>query len=126
VTGAHNKAFLIVLRELASPTGLLDEVTRRDLLPLREKMEAVIRELLGPHASRTQVQYCTTGIVSQCIVPMFMKRMDREAQEGKSDCSGIDDIESYADHVVKFSMAGIRSMRAELERETKTNPQGHS
>jgi TetR/AcrR family transcriptional regulator, regulator of cefoperazone and chloramphenicol sensitivity len=126
VTGAHNKAFLIVLRELASPTGLLDEVTRRDLLPLREKMEAVIRELLGPHASRTQVQYCTTGIVSQCIVPMFMKRMDREGQEGESDYSGIDDSESYADHVVKFSMAGILSIRAEIERETKTNPQGHS
>ena len=48
VTGANNKEFLIVLRELASPTGLLDEVTRKDLRPLREKMEGIIRELLGP------------------------------------------------------------------------------
>jgi TetR/AcrR family transcriptional regulator, regulator of cefoperazone and chloramphenicol sensitivity len=122
----QNKAFLIVLRELASPTGLLDEVTRKDLLPLREKMEGVIRELLGPHASRTQVQCCTTGIVSQCIFPMFLKRMNREGQEGRSDFSGINDIESYADHVVKFSLAGIRSIREEAEKKTKTNPQGHS
>jgi TetR/AcrR family transcriptional regulator, regulator of cefoperazone and chloramphenicol sensitivity len=119
VTGAHNKAFLIVLRELASPTGLLDEVTRKDLLPLREKMEGVIRKLLGPHASRNQVQYCTTGIVSQCIVPMLMKTMDRGRQGGRGDYSGIDDIESYADHVVKFSLAGIRSIREEAEKRTK-------
>ena len=98
---------------------MLDEVTRKDLLPLREKMEGIIRELLGPHASRNQVQYCTTGIVSQCIVPMLMKRMDRERQEGRSDYSGIDDIESYADHVVKFSLAGIRSIREEAEKRTK-------
>lgn len=30
-TSPNNKEFLIVLRELASPTGLLDEVTRKDL-----------------------------------------------------------------------------------------------
>jgi AcrR family transcriptional regulator len=119
VTGTQNKAFLIVLRELSSPTGLLDEVTRKDLLPLREKMEGIIRELLGPHASKAQVQHCTTGIVSQCIAPIFMKRMDREGREGRSDFSGIDDMESYVDHVVEFSLAGIRSIREEAERRTK-------
>jgi TetR/AcrR family transcriptional regulator, regulator of cefoperazone and chloramphenicol sensitivity len=116
VTGANNKAFLIVLRELASPTGLLDEVTRKDLHPLREKMEGLIRELLGPHASERQVRFCTTGIVSQCVIPMLMKRMDRGRQGGRSDYSGIDDIESYAAHVVKVSLAGIRSIREESEK----------
>jgi AcrR family transcriptional regulator len=107
-TSSSNKAFLIVLRELASPTGLLDEVTRKDLHPLREKMEGLIRELLGPHASETQVRFCATGIVSQCLIPMLIKRMDRRKQGSRNDCSGIDDIESYGDHVVKFSLAGIR------------------
>jgi TetR/AcrR family transcriptional regulator, regulator of cefoperazone and chloramphenicol sensitivity len=119
VTGLNNKAFLIVLRELASPTGLLDEVTRKDLRPLREMMEGLIRELLGLCASDTQVRFCTTVIVSQCLIPMLMKRMDRERQESRSDYSGIDDIESYADHIVKFSLAGIRSIREEAEERTK-------
>jgi TetR/AcrR family transcriptional regulator, regulator of cefoperazone and chloramphenicol sensitivity len=124
VTGLNNRASLIVLRELASPTGLLDEVTRKDLRPLRDKMEGLIRELLGPHASETQVRFCTTGIVSQCLIPMFMKRMDREKQEGGSDYSNIDGIESYADHIVKFSLAGIRSIRKEAERRTNRNYRG--
>jgi AcrR family transcriptional regulator len=124
VTGANNKEFLIVLRELASPTGLLDEVTRKDLRPLREKMEGIIRELLGPHASKTEVRFCATGIVSQCVIPMLMKRMNRGRQEGRSDYSRSDDIESYADHVVEFSLAGIRSIRGSRKKD-KTNPQRH-
>ena len=119
VTSSKNKAFLIVLRELASPTGLLDEVTRKELLPLHEKMEGLIRELLGPHASETQVRFCATGILSQCVIPMLMKRMDREGEGGKRDYSGIDDIESYGDHVVKFSLAGIRSIRDDAEKRKK-------
>jgi AcrR family transcriptional regulator len=121
VTGANNKEFLIVLRELASPTGLLDEVTRKDLCPLCEKMEGLIRELVGPHASKTQVRFCATGIVSQCVIPILIRRMDRGRQEGGSDDSGIDDIESYADHVVEFSLAGIRSIRGSRKK-NKTNP----
>jgi hypothetical protein len=85
-------------------------------------MEGIIRELLGPHTSETQVRFCATGIVSQCVIPMLMKRMDRETQGSRSDYSGIDDIESYAAHVVEFSLAGIRSIREEAEKGKKTNP----
>jgi AcrR family transcriptional regulator len=121
VTDASNKEFLIVLRELANPTGLLDEVTRKEIGPLREKMEGLIRELLGPHASETQVRFCAIGIVSQCVIPILMRRMGRGRQEGGSDDSGIDNIESYADHVVGFSLAGIRSIRGSRKKD-KTNP----
>jgi AcrR family transcriptional regulator len=107
----NNKEFLIVHRELANPTGLLEEVTRKDLRPLREKMETLVRELLGPRASDMQVRFCAIGIVSQCITPMLMRRMGRKRQGGKDDSPGIDDIGSYAKHVVEFSLAGIRAIR---------------
>ena len=107
----NNKEFLIVHRELANPTGLLEEVTRKDLRPLREKMETLVRELLGPRASDMQVRFCAIGIVSQCITPMLMRRMERKRQGGKDDSPGIDDIGSYAKHVVEFSLAGIRAIR---------------
>jgi len=107
----NNKEFLIVHRELANPTGLLEEVTRKDLRPLRETMETLVRELLGPLASDMQVRFCAIGIVSQCITPMLMKRMERKRQGAKNDSPGINDIESYAHHVVEFSLAGIRAIR---------------
>ena len=115
IADENNKEFLIVHRELANPTGLLEEVTRKDLRPLREKMETLVRELLGPRASDMQVRFCAIGIVSQCITPMLVRRMERGRQDGKDDSPGIDDIESYANHVVKFSLAGIRAIREEAE-----------
>ena len=112
----NNKEFLIVYRELANPTGLLEEVTRKDLRPLREKMETLVRELLGPRAPDMQVRFCAIGIVSQCITPMLMRRMGRKRQGGKDDPPGIDDIGSYAKHVVEFSLAGIRAIREQGEK----------
>jgi len=112
----NNKEFLIVHRELANPTGLLEEVTRKDLRPLREKMESLVRELLGPLASDMQVRFCAIGIVSQCITPMLMRKMESKKQDVKNDSPGIDDIDSYANHVVEFSLAGIRTIREQSER----------
>ena len=115
IADENNKEFLIVHRELANPTGLLEEVMRKDLRPLRDKMETLVREILGPRASDMQVRFCTIGIVSQCISPMLVRRMEKTRPQGKDDFPGIDDIDSYAKHVVKFSLAGIGAIRAEAE-----------
>jgi AcrR family transcriptional regulator len=111
----NNKEFLIVHRELANPTGLLEEVMRKDLGPLRDKMETLIRELLGPRASGMQVRFCAIGVVSQCISPMLVSRMEKTRPKSKNGSPRIDDIDAYADHVVKFSLAGIGAIRKEAE-----------
>lgn len=115
IADENNKEFLIVHRELANPTGLLEEVMRKDLRPLRDKMETQVREILGPRASDMQVRFCAIGVVSQCISPMLVRRMEKTRPQGKDDFPGIDDIDSYAKHVVKFSLAGIGAIREEAE-----------
>jgi AcrR family transcriptional regulator len=115
IADENNKEFLIVHRELANPTGLLEEVMRKDLRPLHDKMETLVREILGPRASDMQVRFCAIGIVSQCISPMLVRRMEKTRPQGKDDFPGIDDIDSYAKHVVKFSLAGIGAIREEAE-----------
>jgi AcrR family transcriptional regulator len=115
IADENNKEFLIVHRELANPTGLLEEVMRKDLRPLRDKMETLVREILGPRASDMQVRFCAIGIVSQCISPMLVRRMEKTRPQGKDDFPGIDDIDSYAKHVVKFSLAGIGAIREAAE-----------
>jgi len=111
----NNREFLIVHRELANPTGLLEEVMRKDIRPLRDKMETLIRELLGPRASDMQVRFCAIGVVSQCISPMLISRMQKTRPKDKKDSPRIDDIDSYANHVVRFSLAGIRAIREQGE-----------
>ncbi|MHC4717862.1 MAG: CerR family C-terminal domain-containing protein, partial [Planctomycetota bacterium] len=62
-----NYEFRIVQKELANPTGLLDEVVRECIAPMRQGMADVVRELLGPDVPDVQVMLCTRSIGSQCL-----------------------------------------------------------
>lgn len=119
IADEDNREFLIVQKELASPTGLLNKVMRVEIRPLHEKMETLVRELLGPRASEMQVRFCTISIISQCINPMVAIKSRKERREDKDSPPGVDDIEAYSKHVVEFSLAGIRAIRDEAEKKRR-------
>ena len=103
-----NKDFLILHAEMTNPTGLLHEIIKAEMEPLREKTLALMREILGPHASDEQVRYCEICIVSMCTNPMLVRRIDlRDGQRPPI----IGDISAFAEHVVQFSLAGIVAIR---------------
>jgi AcrR family transcriptional regulator len=116
IADENNKEFLFVQKELANPTGLLEEVMQEEIRPLHEKMESMARELLGPRSSDMQVRFCMISIISQCINPMVAIKGRKEKREGKDGPLEIDDIEAYSNHVVKFSLAGICVIRDEAEK----------
>jgi AcrR family transcriptional regulator len=119
IAGEDNREFFIVQKELANPTGLLHRVMRVELRPLHEKMETLVHELLGPRCSDRQVRFSTISIISQCINPMVARKKHKERQEDKDSPPGVDDIEAYSKHVVKFSLAGIRAIRKEVEKKQR-------
>lgn len=119
IADENNKEFLFVQKELANPTGLLDEVTQEEIRPLYEKMESVVRELLGPRSSDMQVRFCAISILSQCINPAVAMKGRKEIREGKEGPPEVDDIEAYSKHVVKFSLAGIHAIRDEAKKERR-------
>jgi AcrR family transcriptional regulator len=119
IADENNKEFLFVQKELVNPTGLLDEVIKEEIRPLHEKIETLVRKLLGPCASDMQVRFCVISIISQCINPMVVIKRRKEKQEGKDGPPEIDDIEAYSNHVVKFSLAGIRAIRDEAEKKQR-------
>ena len=111
------REFSITSTELANPTGLLQEVMREAIQPLRKKMTGLVRELLGPHASDTDVLFCQVSTLSQCIDVMTRQRLIR--QIGRHGPPPIRDIDAYAEHVATFSLAGIRLVRERAERKAK-------
>jgi hypothetical protein len=119
IADEDNREFFIVQKELANPTGLLNKVMRVELRPLHEKMETLVRELLGPRTSDMQVRFCTISIISQCINPMVAIKSRKEKREDKDSPPGVDDIEAYSRHVVQFSLAGIRTVREEAEKKRR-------
>jgi AcrR family transcriptional regulator len=111
-----NREFWIARQEMANPTGLLEEVMREEVGPLHQRMEGVVRELLGPRVPLFRAQYCVMSIVSQCADPIAVRRchMTRRGQ-GKEVWPYVRDIGDFARHVTEFSLGALRAIRAAAE-----------
>jgi len=111
VADENNKDFFIAQMELINPTGLLKEVMKTELIPMRQQTLNLVRELLGPKASEQQVHYCEIGIISMCLHPMVMQRIAKRTKNLEMPPL-IEDIGAFADHVIKFALAGIDAIRS--------------
>jgi AcrR family transcriptional regulator len=115
ISDENNRGFRFMQREIINPTGLLEEVMRKEIRPLQQRTERLVRELLGPQVSEADVLFCEAGIISQCINPMVVRNRLKEGKENQDGPRKIDDIAAYARHVVTFSLAGIAAVRAAAE-----------
>ncbi len=104
--------FEILHREFAGPTGLLSEVMQKRIQPLRAGLESVIGELLGPETHAETVRFCVTSVHAQCFGPLLKLRRRRVAPHAPHPAGLAElDLDRYAEHVVAFSLAGLRSLR---------------
>ncbi|MBN2646055.1 MAG: CerR family C-terminal domain-containing protein [Desulfuromonadaceae bacterium] len=108
-----SRDFFISQMELANPTGLLAEVMRSQLIPLREKTLALMRELLGPQASEQQVMFCEMSVISMCFHPMLMRRLHQKTPQVALP-SALEDLDAFIEHVMQFSLAGIAAIKSGL------------
>jgi len=95
---------------MANPTGLLEEVLREEIHPLQRRTAGLVRELLGPLVSEEEAMFCELSIISQCMNPIVAGRGRGKRDAGQDGPPEIDNMEAYADHVVNFSLAGIRAL----------------
>ena len=110
IADENNKDFFIAQMEIINPTGLLQEVMKTELIPMRQQTLALVRELLGPDATEQQVHYCEISIISMCVHPMVMQRIAKRTRD-KEMPAIIEDVKAFADHVVMFALAGIDAIR---------------
>lgn len=119
VADENNLEIQIVHKEMSNPTGLLNDVMREVIEPVKTRTQAVIRELLGPKATEAQVQFCEVSIISQCINPAVVRRKAPEGEERADGPIGIDDLEAYTEHVIAFSLGGISAVLEKTGSERK-------
>ena len=119
IINPENHEFEIIRKELANPTGLLEEVMRESIEPLARSLSAVVRELIGDNAPEVQVRLCQMSIMAQCLHPMMRRRLQKLLADGSaapnkplSQSSG---IEIIAEHITQFSLAGIKEIRRRIE-----------
>lgn len=108
----------LMLRELMSPTGLLDLLIEHFTLPQARQMLELLREIVGPRVPDEVLSRCLISILGQCVVFMPGRPMiERVAPEV---LSGGDVHGRIASHVAQFSWAGLEAVRRAWE-----TPEGH-
>ena len=94
--------------ELTHPTGLIDEKWRKLFEPRRHQMLGVIRDLIGPEATEEAVRFCELSVINQCRGFLIITRNDLEYIMEQPVTPAL--IQRLADHITRFSLAGIRAM----------------
>jgi AcrR family transcriptional regulator len=97
----------IINREIADPTSALDALVDQGMRPRIEYLSAVVAELVGcpPHDPR--VMRCVVSIQSQSVA--YLPNPLAAGLGLKSNLTA-PEIDEVAQHIVAFSLAGIRAI----------------
>jgi AcrR family transcriptional regulator len=99
----------LMMHEMSDPTPALDLVIDRVIRPRMKYLNSIVAALLGYSADDRRVSLCAMSIHAQCMSLMnaqIGERIDPRFRMTKEKLDGI------AEHITKFSLAGINASRA--------------
>ncbi len=105
----------LLVREITNPTDVIEHVKNDSLRPLQDRMCRLMGELLGPEASDEQIHLCGMSIVHQCLgigIRLFGRKIPPHV---RFDAPTDQLVETLTDHIARFSLAGIRTIRQDIE-----------
>ncbi|WP_340122069.1 CerR family C-terminal domain-containing protein [Methylobacter svalbardensis] len=110
IADPNSSFFAIVHKEMAQQTSLLQKIMEQEINPERQALMALIKEVLGDNATDKQLQFCHASIIGQCFHLLKVKNMKLN-DETRRYVMDLSDAEAFAEHVVKFSLAGMAAIR---------------
>ena len=98
----------LYLMELLNPTGLIEDAWREMMETRRQRLQQIIRRIMGLGAKELAVRFCEQSIINQCRVLLTIKRSDLEYMLEERLTPDL--IRRLADHIADFSLAGIEAV----------------
>lgn len=100
----------LMAREMIEPTAALDDLVEGHIRESNVRLLGIVRDLMGPHASDEQVRTSAFSITGQCLFyrhcePVIL-RLHPEVRIGRAQ------VPALAEHVTRFSLAGVRAIAA--------------
>jgi AcrR family transcriptional regulator len=97
----------LLMRETAHPTPHLDQIVEQGLRPRVEYLAGIVAELLDSSPADPRALACAASIHGQCLIAGQKAVASRLARGAITTAS----LASFAEHVVTFSLGGIRATR---------------
>ncbi len=118
-TGQMGRFSRLYLRELVSPTGLIQDAWHEIVEPRRRAFRKLIRRITGPDTDRLTILFCEQSIINQCRVLLTVKRDDLEYMLGRPLSPDL--VHRFAEHIAEFSLAGIEAVGGEKCKRSQDN-----
>jgi AcrR family transcriptional regulator len=99
----------LMAREMIEPTRALDRIVDQVIRPLYGRLCAIVKALAGPRVSLPQVEAAAKSVVGQCL---FYKHCSAVIERLEGRRPDLRDLDALADHIVAFSLHGIRGLGA--------------
>ena len=97
----------MMAREMIEPTAALGRIIEQIIRPLYGRLCALVRALAASGVTGPQVESAAKSIVGQCL---FYKHCAPVIRHLEGRLPDLRDIDAVADHIVAFSVAGIRGL----------------
>jgi AcrR family transcriptional regulator len=99
----------LMAREMSEPTAGFDCILAESVRPMANRLNGIVRELLGPDASERTVRDCALSVAGQCCFYRHAHEMIKRlfTDHGQS----VDEIEHLSDHITQFSLAALKAAR---------------
>ena len=103
-------------RELSEPTGMQERLVAEVLAPRWRFLGQIVKDVLGDTARPALVGECVLSIHAQCLMPLAAPSF------GLLQLKTHADREHFAEHVVTFSLAGMRARASQANASGRTRP----
>lgn len=108
----------LMAREMIEPTAALDELVSGHIRESNDRLLGIVRELMGAGASDEEVRTTAFSITGQCLFyrhcEPVITRLHPDVRIGRAQ------VPALAEHVTRFSLAGLRAIAAVPDRRRTT------
>ena len=100
----------LILREMMNPTAALDQMFARVGIVQAGQALAVLRRIVGPKVSETQLRMALFSLFGQCIFYLSCQPMVQRLAPGWQ--ADPDTLRHVAAHITQFTWAGLQALHA--------------
>ena len=98
----------LMSREYIEPTSALDVIIEEEIMPFFNRLNAIIRQLLGSEASEGKVILCSMSVLGQCLY--FKHSRPVISRLLRKDYYTVEEINEIADHITCFSLEALSGL----------------
>ena len=96
----------LMMREMSEPTRAFERLVKEIVRPRDRVLASIVEKMIGTPVSEEEIRRCCASIIGQCLYYYHARSII--ARLYRQDVTKPDEIERIADHIMQFSLKGLK------------------